>query len=81
MIIDYCPKQREDFIANPFDEKSICIKLVNRIFLELYSQENDYKSTVCCDPFYATFLRQQFPQIVVPGYHCPLHLKLCKNTI
>ena len=81
LILEYCLQKKGAFLAFPFGEKPICTKVANRIFLELYPEEDDFKITVCCEPFYADLLRQQYPEIVVPGYHCPPKIRRCKNTI
>ena len=81
LILEYCLQKKGAFLAFPFGKEPICVKVANRIFLELYPDKEDFKITVCCDPLYAELLRQQYPEIVVPGYHCPPQIRRCKNTI
>ena len=78
-IKSYCLSKKEAYLDCPFGPFPICIKVHNRIFLEWYPDEE--KITVRCEPGLADFYRQQYPGIVIPGYHCPPLQKPYKNTV
>ena len=80
-IVDYCLSKNGAYQDFPFGFIPICFKVCNRLFLELYPKEENFKITVKCEPIVADFYRQQHPNIVVVGYHCPDRQKPYKNTV
>lgn len=75
----YCLTKPGAYLDCPFGPFPVCFKVGSRIFLEWYPE--DWKITVRCDPLLADFYRQNYPGIVIPGYHCPDRQKRYKNTI
>lgn len=52
----------------PFDENTLCFKVMGKIFT--ICDIDDFESiNLKCDPAKAVELREQYPGIVVPGYH------------
>jgi predicted DNA-binding protein (MmcQ/YjbR family) len=80
-IRSLCLEKQGAYEDLPFGPKPICFKVSGRIFAELYPNEENRRVTLTCDAAYAHALRLQFPDVVVPGYHCPERLKPYKNTI
>ena len=52
----------------PFDENTLCFKVMGKIF-SICDIEEFESINLKCDPVKAIELREQFPDIVVPGYH------------
>ncbi len=80
-ITRYCfnkPGAYEDF---PFGEIPVCYKVRGRLFLQLYPHPENHKITLSCEPMLAELYRAQYPDTVVPGYHCPRQLKPYMNTV
>lgn len=80
-LIQYCCKKPKAYIDYPFGEEPVCIKVRGKIFAEIYSGEDNYKITLKCDPLLAASLRNQYPGIVVRGYHCPPVQQPYRNTV
>lgn len=80
-IIDYCLDKNKSYVDYPFGVTPICIKLNKKIFAQIYPLSHDYKITLKCDPVTASFYRDQFPGIVVRGYHCPPVQQPFWNTV
>jgi predicted DNA-binding protein (MmcQ/YjbR family) len=80
-LIEYCASKPEARMEFPFGAIPICFKYHGRLFAEIYPNEADFKITVRCDPDVGTFLREEYPGTVVPGYHVPLRQRRFKNTI
>lgn len=73
----YClakPKAYEDL---PFGEVPVCYKVHGKIFAQIYPD----KITLKCTRFAGELFRQQYPGIVVRGYHCPPVQQPYWNTI
>lgn len=76
-IKSYClskPKAVETF---PFGDWPICYKVAGKIFAQLYED----MITLKCTRFAGEMFRQQYPGIVVRGYHCPPVQQPYWNTI
>jgi len=80
-IIQYCCNKNKAYIDYPFGEVPICIKINKKIFAQVYPHKEDYKITLKCEPMTGDFFRQQFPNVVVRGYHCPPVQQPFWNTI
>lgn len=81
LIIEYSLTKPGAYLTYPFGEIPICIKVDDKIFAELYPNEEDYKITLRCEPMLGDFYRRQYPDVVVRGYHCPPVQQPYKNTI
>ena len=64
---DYCLTKKESYVDHPFGAYPICIKVRGKIFAQLYPD----KITLKCTRFQGELFRQNYPGVVVRGYHCP----------
>lgn len=80
-ITAYCLSKTGAYEDYPFGEIPICYKVCGKLFLQLYPMPDNNKITVSCELMLADFYRQQYPGVVVPGYHCPDRLKPHMNTV
>lgn len=65
---DYClskPGATEDF---PFDEFTLCLRVLGKIFAIVGLDSERLVVNLKCDPDYAIELRERYPE-VQPGYH------------
>ena len=60
------PEVTEGF---PFGEGTLVFKVNNKIFLLLALDEAPLQFNVKCDPEKALELREEYPDLVLPGYH------------
>ena len=59
------PGTSEDF---PFDETTLCLRVVGKIFALTGLDREVFTVNLKCDPEYALELREQYPE-VQPGWH------------
>lgn len=78
-IETYCLAKQGAFRDCPFGPFPVCFKVVSRIFLEWYP--DDDKITLRSEPMLADFYRRSYPDLVITGYHCPARQKPFKNTV
>jgi len=52
----------------PFDENTLCFKIMGKIF-SICDIEEFESINLKCDPVKAIELRETYPDVVVPGYH------------
>jgi predicted DNA-binding protein (MmcQ/YjbR family) len=67
-ISDYCRKKKgvtEDF---PFDEDTLAIRVMNKIFLLASLEKVPLQINLKCEPEYAVELRERYAS-VQPGFH------------
>ncbi len=67
-ISEYCRKKKgvtEDF---PFDEDTLAIRVINKIFLLASLEKIPLQMNLKCDPEYAVELRERYDS-VQPGFH------------
>jgi len=67
-ISEYCRKKKgvtEDF---PFDEDTLAIRVMNKIFLLASLEKVPLQINLKCDPEYAIELRERYDS-VQPGFH------------
>ncbi|MEZ4918388.1 MAG: MmcQ/YjbR family DNA-binding protein [Saprospiraceae bacterium] len=68
----YCLSKKgssEDF---PFDEVTLCLRVMGKIFAITGLDAEEFKVNLKCDPDYALELREQYESIV-PGWHMNKH--------
>ena len=80
-LINYCSSKENAVINFPFGDSPVCFKYNGHIFAEIYPKEDQFKITLRCDPRVGEYYRNQYPEIVLPGYHVPLRQRKYKNTI
>jgi predicted DNA-binding protein (MmcQ/YjbR family) len=62
----------------PFGEDTLVFKVNNKMFLLLALNETPLRLNVKCNPDRAIELREEFPDVILPGYHMN---KIHWNTI
>lgn len=80
-LISYCKSMNGAEKTYPFGESPICIKVCGKIFAEIYPNPLDYKITLKCEPELARFYREQYPDSITRGYHCPPVQQPYRNTV
>ena len=80
-LIHYCLQKSEAYLDYPFGEVPLCVKVCNKIFAEIYPNQEHARVTLKCDPFLADVYRARYPESVVPGYHVPNRQKPYRNTV
>lgn len=70
-IKTYCMSKYKAYEDYPLGEIPICYKLNNKLFAQIYPQEDDFKITLKCTADAGQFYRMVYPDQVVRGYHCP----------
>ena len=73
----YCLKKPSSYEDHPFGEYPICIKVNGKIFAQIYPD----KLTLKCTRLQGELFRQNYPGVVVRGYHCPPVQQPYWNTI
>lgn len=66
---EYClgkPNTTED---TPFDETTLAFKVGGKIFALTNMESVPTRVNLKCDPERAIELREQYPDIIIPGYH------------
>lgn len=80
-LLKFCLGKTEAYLDYPFGDIPICVKVRKKIFAEIYPETDNYKITLKCEPMLADFYRQQYPGVVVRGYHCPPIQQPYRNTV
>lgn len=65
---DYClakPGVSESF---PFDETSLVVKVLDKMF-GIISLDGEASTNLKCDPERSIQLREEYPDVIQPGYH------------
>ena len=76
-ILGYCLTKPKSYEDRPFGEYPICVKVNGKIFAQIYPD----KLTLKCTRFQGELFRQNYPGVVVHGYHCPPVQQPYWNTI
>lgn len=69
--MQYCLSKPFAEETHPFGFLPFVYKVCGKCFAEFYPEADDFKITLKCEPLRAQFYRQQYPDAVVRGYHCP----------
>ena len=78
-LIDYCLTKQGAYLDCPFGPDPVCARIGKRIFAEIFLQRPWV--TLKCEPLYGQALREQYPQTVRRGYHCPTPQHPYNNTV
>jgi len=78
-ILDECLGMPGAWLNCPFGPEPVCARIGKRIFAEVFFTRPWV--TLKCDPLYGAALRQQYPETVRRGYHCPTLQQPYNNTI
>lgn len=79
--IAYCLTKKGAYIDHPFGLESTILKVKGKIFAQFFELNGKNTATFNCDRLTGEFYRQQYPNIVVRGWHCPPVQQPYFNTI
>ena len=65
----YCLSKNYVSEDTPFDDTTLAFKLGDKIFALTNIESKPTKVNLKCDPEKAIELRENYPDIIVPGYH------------
>jgi predicted DNA-binding protein (MmcQ/YjbR family) len=68
MARDYCLKKKGTAATFPFDETTLVMKVMGKMFLITDIRADPFQISLKCDPDLASTLRHRY-QAVQPGYH------------
>lgn len=68
-IREYCLAKPHSTESMPFGSRHLVFKVGGKIFLILALDETPLRFNVKCAPEDAVRLRDEFPNVVLPGYH------------
>ena len=68
-IRNYSLKKKDVLETFPFGEGVLVFKVNNKIFLLLSITEETVSINLKCDPDKAVELREEYPDVIIPGYH------------
>ena len=68
-IRNYSLKKKDVLETFPFGEGVLVFKVNNKIFLLLSITEETVSINLKCDPDKAVELREEYPNVIIPGYH------------
>ena len=68
-IRNYSLKKKDVLETFPFGEGVLVFKVNNKIFLLLSITEETVSINLKCDPDKASELREEYPDVIIPGYH------------
>jgi predicted DNA-binding protein (MmcQ/YjbR family) len=65
---EYCLAKSGTTESFPFDEVTLVIKVMNKMFILISLEHTPPSTNLKCDPDHAEILREKYPQIT-PGFH------------
>ena len=68
-IRNYSLEKKDVFETFPFGEGVLVFKVNNKIFLLLSITKETVSINLKCDPDKASELREEYPDVIIPGYH------------
>lgn len=85
-LIDYCLTKKGAYLDFPFNDwyPVIKIRMSNgngKIFAEIFNLKGEDKFTFGTDSGMADFLRENYPNVIVRGWHCPPVQAKYKSTV
>lgn len=66
---EYCLSKLHTTEDTPFDETTLAFKVAGKIFALTNMESIPTRVNLKCDPERAIELREEYPDIVIPGYH------------
>ena len=66
---EYCLQKTDVEEALPFGPDTLVFKVKNKIFLLASLDTHPLQFNVKCDPDLAIELREEYPAVILPGYH------------
>ncbi len=80
-ILKHCLGKNGTYQDCPFGDETICVKVKNRIFAQLFFLKNKPMFTFNGDALTGELYRQMYPDDVKRGYHCPPVQQPYFNTV
>ena len=68
-IRNYSLEKKDVLETFPFGEGVLVFKVNNKIFLILFITEETVSINLKCDPDKAVELREEYPDVIISGYH------------
>ena len=68
-IRNYSLEKKDVLETFPFGDDVLVFKVNNKIFLLLSISEETVSINLKCDPDKALELREEYPDVIIPGYH------------
>ena len=68
-IRNYSLEKKDVLETFPFGDGVLVFKVNNKIFLLLSITEETVSINLKCDPDKAVELREEYPDVIIPGYH------------
>lgn len=65
----YCIDKKGVAESFPFDSETLVFKVLDKMFLLMSLEQQPVSMNVKCDPEQALYLRERYPESVLPGYH------------
>lgn len=66
---DYCLSKKGVTESFPFDEETLVFKVMGKMFALTGLEYNPVKINLKCDPEKSIDLRDEYPDLIYPGYH------------
>lgn len=80
-ILEYCLTKKGAYKDFPFGDETICVKVKNRIFTQLFYLNGESMFTFNGDALTGDFYRKMYPNDIKRGYHCPPVQQPYFNTV
>ena len=68
-LLTYCLAKPAVTETLPFGPDTLVMKVAGKMFALTGLDETDFRINLKCDPARAVELREQYPDIIVPGWH------------
>ena len=65
----YCLSKKSTSESFPFDEKTLVFKVLDKLFCLTGINNEICTANLKCDPIYAIELREEYGDLIQPGYH------------
>ncbi|MCX4356952.1 MAG: MmcQ/YjbR family DNA-binding protein [Oscillospiraceae bacterium] len=80
-ILKHCLGKKGTYQDCPFGDETICVKVKNRIFAQLFFLKGKPMFTFNGDALTGELYRKMYPDDVKRGYHCPPVQQPYFNTV
>jgi len=66
---EYCLSKKGTTEDTPFDEVTLCLRVMNKIFAITGMDNPIFQVNLKCDPDRSIELREEYPDDILPGWH------------
>lgn len=80
-ILVHCLAKKGAYKDFPFGDGTVCVKVKNRIFAQLFFLKGEPMLTFNGDALTGDFYRNMYPDDIKRGYHCPPVMQPYFNTV